>query len=71
MAQFASPFSNGPINPANAILNYLYAMLESEACLAVAALGLNPGLGFLHLDTTNRNSLACDLMEPIRPMVDA
>jgi CRISPR-associated protein Cas1 len=69
-----SPLTGSPrlaVNPANAILNYLYAMLESESCLAVAALGLDPGLGFLHLDTANRDSLACDLMEPIRPMVDA
>jgi hypothetical protein len=32
-----------------------------------AKLGLDPGLGVLHKDTPNRYSLACDLMEPIRP----
>jgi CRISPR-associated endonuclease Cas1 len=58
-------------NPGNAILNYLYAVLESETRLAVAALGLDPGLGFWHVDTPARDSLACDLMEPIRPQVDA
>ena len=58
-------------NPVNAILNYLYAMLESEARLAAAALGLDPGLGFIHMDAPARDSLACDLMEPIRPDVDA
>jgi hypothetical protein len=58
-------------NPGNAILNYLYAVLESETRLAVAALGLDPGLGFWHADTPARDSLACDLMEPIRPNVDA
>ncbi len=58
-------------NPVNAILNYLYAVLESEARLAAAALGLDPGLGFIHLDTPVRDSLACDLMEPVRPQVDA
>ena len=58
-------------NPANAILNYLYAVLESETRLAVAALGLDPGLGFWHVDTPARDSLACDLMEPVRPRVDA
>ena len=58
-------------NPANAILNYLYAVLESEMRLAVAALGLDPGLGFWHVDTPARDSLACDLMEPVRPQVDA
>jgi CRISPR-associated endonuclease Cas1 len=58
-------------SPPNAILNYLYALLESEARLAAAALGLDPGLGLLHVDTTARDSLACDLMEPVRPQVDA
>lgn len=58
-------------NPINAMLNYLYALLEAEARLAAAALGFDPGLGFLHVDTTYRDSLACDLMEPIRPEVDA
>jgi CRISPR-associated endonuclease Cas1 len=58
-------------NPVNAMLNYLYAILESEARLAAAAMGLDPGLGMLHVDTPNRDSLACDLMEPIRPKIDA
>jgi len=58
-------------NPANAMLNYLYALLESEARLAAAALGLDPGLGVIHVDTPARDSLACDLMEAIRPHVDA
>src|SRR5262249_30091626 len=59
------------VNPPNAMLNYLYALLEAEARLAAAALGLDPGLGFIHLDTKARDSLACDLMEPVRPLVDA
>src|SRR5262249_36498610 len=54
-------------NPINAMLNYLYALLESEARLAAAALGLDPCLGFLHSDANARDSLACDLMEPVRP----
>jgi CRISPR-associated endonuclease Cas1 len=58
-------------NPVNAILNYLYALLEVQARLATAKLGLDPGLGVLHADTQYRESLACDLMEPIRPEVDA
>lgn len=59
------------VNPPNAILNYLYAVLESEARLAATALGLDPGFGVLHADTPGRDSLACDLMEPVRPHVDA
>lgn len=69
-----SPLTGSPrlaASPPNAMLNYLYALLESEARLAVAALGLDPGLGVLHVDTPTRDSLACDVMEPIRPQVDA
>lgn len=59
------------VNPPNAMLNYLYAVLEAEARLAASALGLDPALGLMHVDTDGRDSLACDLMEPIRPQVDA
>ena len=57
-------------NPINAILNYLYAVLESETRLAINALGLDPGFGLLHVDAATRDSLVYDLMEPIRPKVD-
>jgi CRISPR-associated endonuclease Cas1 len=69
-----SPLTGSPrlaVNPPNAILNYLYCVLESEARLAAAALGLDPGLGVLHVDTPARDSLACDLMEPVRSSVDS
>jgi CRISPR-associated endonuclease Cas1 len=69
-----SPLTGSPrlaANPPNAILNYLYALLESEARLASAALGLDPGLGVLHVDTANRDSLALDILEPVRPQVDS
>jgi CRISPR-associated endonuclease Cas1 len=69
-----SPISGSPrlaVNPPNAILNYLYALLESESRLALAALGLDPGIGVLHADLRARDSLACDVMEPVRPQVDA
>ena len=58
-------------NPPNAILNYCYAVLESESRLALAALGLDPSIGMLHNDLAARDSLACDLMEVVRPKVDA
>jgi CRISPR-associated endonuclease Cas1 len=69
-----SPLTGSPrlaANPPNAILNYLYALLEAESRLAAAALGLDPGLGVLHVDTPARDSLACDLMEVVRPKIDA
>jgi CRISPR-associated endonuclease Cas1 len=59
------------VNPPNAMLNYTYALLEAESRLAAASIGLDPGIGVLHVDTDARDSLACDLMEPARPYVDA
>ena len=68
-----SPLTGGPrlaANPANAILNYLYALLEAEASMAARVVGLDPGLGVLHADQSSRDSLSADLMEPVRPHVD-
>jgi len=69
-----SPLSNGPrlaCNPPNAILNYLYALLEAETTLACHAVGLDPMLRIFHTDQRGRDSLALDAMEPIRPIIDA
>jgi hypothetical protein len=68
-----SPLTGSPrsaANPANALLNYLYALLEAEARIAALAVGLDPGMGVLHADQRGRDSLACDLMEAVRPAVD-
>jgi CRISPR-associated endonuclease Cas1 len=70
----SSPLSNSPrsaANPANALLNYLYAILEAEARIALLTVGLDPGMGVLHADQRSRDSLACDVMEAVRPQVDA
>jgi CRISPR-associated endonuclease Cas1 len=56
--------------PVHAMLNYGYAILETEAILACHAAGLDPALGLMHTDTRYRRSLATDLMEPVRPIVD-
>jgi CRISPR-associated endonuclease Cas1 len=70
-----SPLTHSPrlaVNPPNALLNFLYGLLEGEARLSAVAMGMDPALGFLHVDTPNRDSLACDLMEVCRPgAVDA
>jgi CRISPR-associated endonuclease Cas1 len=69
-----SPLTGGPrlaVTPVHAILNYCFALLESETRFALSALGLDPGLGLgLHSDTPNRDSLALDVLEPVRPQVE-
>ena len=52
-------------------LNYLCAILESESRIAALSMGLDPGIGFMHADLRSRDSLACDLMEAVRPKVDS
>lgn len=68
-----SPLSGGPrlaVTPVHAILNYCFALLEAETRLAISALGMDAGLGVgPHTDTANRDSLALDVLEPIRPQV--
>jgi CRISPR-associated endonuclease Cas1 len=69
-----SPLSAAPrlaTNPINAILNYLYAILEAETRVACLTVGLDPTLGIVHADFRSRDSLALDVMEAIRPRVDA
>lgn len=68
-----SPLSNSPrraVDPANALLNYAYTMLEAEASIALIAAGLDPGMGMLHADLPGRDSLSLDVMEPVRAEVD-
>lgn len=56
--------------PAHAILNYLYAILQTEATIAAQRMGFDPTLGLMHKDKRYRPSLASDLMEPVRPVAD-
>jgi len=42
-----------------------------EAILASSAVGLDPGLGIVHADSKGRQSFALDLIEPVRPAVEA
>jgi len=57
-------------DPANAMLSYCYALAATEARVACIAAGLDPGMGLLHLDERNRQSMALDVMEGLRPDVD-
>jgi CRISPR-associated endonuclease Cas1 len=69
-----SPLTGGPrlsVNPPNTLLNYVNAIAESECRLAAVVCGLDPGVGLIHTDTANRDSLALDLIETVRPAIEA
>ncbi len=54
----------------NAMLNYGYAILRSLVIRSIVKKGLDPRISFFHKSWTNFFSLASDLMEPFRPLVD-
>ncbi len=59
-----------PRDPVNACLSLGYTLLHAEAVMALHAAGLDPLLGFYHEPAFGRESLASDLIEPLRPRID-
>ena len=60
-----------PKDPVNATLSLTYTMVYQDAVRQAKKRGLDPQLGFYHRTAYGRQSLACDLMEPVRPHVEA
>ncbi|WP_305908193.1 CRISPR-associated endonuclease Cas1 [Methylomarinum sp. Ch1-1] len=60
-----------PTDPVNACLSLGYTLLHFEAVGVCYMVGLEPMLGFYHEPAFGRESLACDLIEPLRPRLDA
>jgi CRISPR-associated protein Cas1 len=59
-----------PPDPVNACLSLGYTLLHHEAVREIQVVGLDPLLGFLHVPERGRESLASDLVEPLRPHVE-
>lgn len=59
-----------PRDPVNAVLSLAYTLGTFEAAREAWAAGLDPAIGFLHAPAPGRDSLACDLVEPLRPALD-
>jgi len=59
-----------PRDPVNAILSLSYTLLHAEAVRACYGAGLDPIIGYYHALDFGRESLASDLIEPLRPLVD-
>jgi CRISPR-associated protein Cas1 len=60
-----------PPDPVNACLSLGYTLLHAEASGAARAAGLDPLLGGFHEPVYGQNALASDLIEPLRPALDA
>lgn len=59
-----------PRDPANALLSLGYTLLHVEAVQACHRAGVDPLLGYYHRPSFGRESMASDLIEPLRPEVD-
>ena len=68
--RFEKRLRRPPPDPINVMLSFGYTLLAHAAEGAVAATGLDPFAGFLHVVEYNRPSLALDVAEEFRPVVD-
>ena len=57
-------------HPINAILNYVYGVLENQVRTQLLMAGVDPTIGYIHALGENRHSLVFDFMEPLRPIMD-
>ena len=58
-------------HPVNAMLNYVYGMLENRVRIEAIAEGYDPTIGIMHnRNKPNWHSFVFDRMEPMRPVVD-
>jgi CRISPR-associated protein Cas1 len=59
-----------PRDPFNALLSLAYTLAHAETAFTLHAAGLDPHVGYYHQISHSRESLACDLMETLRPLAD-
>jgi CRISP-associated protein Cas1 len=58
-------------HPVNAMCNYAYGVLENHVRIQVLAAAFDPTIGTLHGADRGKHAFVFDLMEPLRPLVDA
>lgn len=59
-----------PRDPFNALLSLTYTLVHAETAIALYGAGFDPYVGFYHQLDFGRESLATDLIEPVRPLAD-
>ena len=69
-ALFGMEFSRALSTPENAALNYGYGLILSAINREISAAGYLTQLGIFHDNVYNAFNLGCDLMEPLRPLID-
>lgn len=67
---FAKRTRNPPTDAMNALLSFTYTLMTHDCRSALETVGLDPACGVFHQLRPGRPSLALDLVEEFRPMVD-
>lgn len=68
--QFRKRTRRPPLDPINAMLSLGYTLILSEISSAIYSSGVDPYVGFLHSPEYGRLSLACDIQEEFRFVID-
>ena len=69
-ALFGPEFTRSGISPINSALDYGYSLILSTINREISAAGYLNQLGICHQNIFNPFNLACDFIEPLRPLVD-
>lgn len=71
-AKFNFSFRNKrpPLDPINAVLSFIYTIYNTEFAAALEVVGLDSYIGYYHSLRSGRESLACDLLEECRCIVE-
>lgn len=68
---FGNGFSRSDDNVINKYLNYGYAIILSCINREIKSLGYLTELGIHHIGESNSFNFSCDLIEPLRPLIDS
>lgn len=66
---FSKRVRRPPSDPVNAMLSYGYTILTGQVASALASVGFDPYIGYLHSSRYGKPALALDLMEEFRPLI--
>lgn len=64
--KFEGRVKRPPTDFVNALLSFVYTLLSRDCASALESVGLDPQVGFMHVERPGRDSLALDLMEELR-----
>ncbi len=59
-----------PLDPVNALLSFMYTVYTNEFASSLFTVGLDPYIGYYHALRSGRVSLACDMVEECRCIVE-